>query len=182
MSKPASKRYLEELLRVNHSGEYGAKRIYEGQLAFTDKKSEDYKIIQHMKQQEIEHLEYFEQQLQKKGVRPSLLLPLWHVGGFALGAVTAILGNKSAYACTEAVENVIDNHYKEQLETISTDEYKEVLELDDLKEKISKFRDDEIEHKNEAVERLAQRAPFYPLINAAISNISKISIAIAKKI
>jgi ubiquinone biosynthesis monooxygenase Coq7 len=123
---------LEEMIRVNHAGEYGAVRIYQGQLAVLGKTASA-PLIQEMALQEQEHLQEFERQLVARRIRPTLLTPLWHVAGFALGAATALLGEKAAMACTVAVEEVINDHYLEQKEQLPDTEA-------DLKEKIETNR------------------------------------------
>ncbi|MDX1949649.1 MAG: demethoxyubiquinone hydroxylase family protein [Rickettsiales bacterium] len=175
--------FLDELVRVNLAGEYGAKRIYEGQLAALKNSPDAYKKVEHMLAQELEHLKYFEKELVIRKSRPSLFSPLWHVGGFALGYITAKLGEKSAYACTIAVEEVIDKHYQEQIleiEKFSSEENDETLNI--LKNDIEKFRCEEVEHKETSEAEGASTSRLYPLIHFAVSNISKIAIKVAKKI
>ena len=108
------KSILDQIIRVDHAGEYGATRIYDGQIAVFGKDSKIGKTIQHMADQEQEHIDKFNELLVEKRVRPTALLPLWNIAGFALGAGTALMGEKSAMACTEAVEKVIGEHYREQ--------------------------------------------------------------------
>ena len=114
---PEDREQLARMIRVDHAGEYGAKRIYEGQLAVL-KRTPAAKIIRHMKDQEQEHLDAFERLIVERRVRPTVLHPIWHVAGFALGAATALLGQRAAMACTVAVEEVIDEHYAEQAEQL----------------------------------------------------------------
>ncbi|AZL15137.1 demethoxyubiquinone hydroxylase family protein [Rickettsiales endosymbiont of Stachyamoeba lipophora] len=161
---------LKEILRVNHAGEYGAKRIYEGQL----KTLGDNPEIKHMYNQELEHLQFFEQELIKHNVRPSILSPLWHIGGYMLGRATSLLGEKAAMACTEAVEEVIDEHYSEQIEELKN--YAPALSA-----KLEQFRQEELEHRDLARKEGATEAPCYSLLNAGIKTLSKIAIRIAKK-
>ncbi len=116
------KNILDEIIRVDHAGEYGATRIYHGQIAIFGKNSKIGKTIQHMADQEQEHIEKFNELLVEKRVRPTALLPLWNVAGFALGAGTALMGEKAAMACTVAVEKVIGEHYKEQQDLLEEDE------------------------------------------------------------
>lgn len=168
--------FLERVIRVNHAGEYGAKRIYQGQMAILKNKPA-YAKVKHMMEQELEHLSYFENEMAKRKVRPSLLTPLWHVGGFALGAATALMGEKAAYACTVAVEEVIDEHYKSQLDKLGN-----IPEEKVLAENIEKFRQEEVEHKNTSLENSAEEAPMYPVIHSVISNISKLAIKIAERV
>lgn len=166
--------YTERAIRVNHAGEYGAKRIYAGQLAvLKGRPCED--VIRHMAEQEEEHLAAFDQMITERRIRPTLLTPFWHVAGFALGAGTALLGEKAAMACTVAVEEVIDEHYAAQLD-----------ELDDaeteLKSKIQKFREEELEHRDIGLEHNAEDAPAYPVLTAAVKSASKLAIWLSTRI
>ena len=167
--------YIERTLRVNHAGEYGAKYIYEGQLAVLKKKqSKNVQVIQHMHDQECEHLEYFHNELNRRKIRPSLFSPLWRIGGFALGAVTASMSEKAAMACTVAVEEVIDKHYEDQLKKLPRSE-------NNLKNKIQKFQADELEHRDTALACEAEKTVTYPVLTKVISQISKMAISVAKK-
>lgn len=166
---------IAQIIRVNHAGEYGAKRIYEGQLKVL-KGTPAEKTIEHMKDQELEHLEYFSNAIVKNRVRPTLLQPIWHFAGFALGAITAKLGPKAAMACTVAVEEVINEHYLEQLEALKGAKHH------DLREKIEKFRQDELEHKETALENKAEDAVGYPILSAAIKTASRTAIWLSKRI
>lgn len=170
---PYSK-YIEQVIRVNHAGEYGAKRIYEGQLAVI-KDPDSYKTIAHMAKQEEAHLSYFEEQLKKRRIRPTALMPFWHVAGFILGAGTALLGKKTAMTCTEAVEEVIDKHYQKQLSNLSDDD-------EDLKTKIEHFRQEELEHHHTAIENKSQESLGYSFISQGIKAGCKIAIWLAKRI
>ncbi|MAL79419.1 MAG: demethoxyubiquinone hydroxylase family protein [Sneathiella sp.] len=165
---------LERIIRVDHAGEFGAVRIYEGQLAVLGK-TESGETLRHMRDQELVHREKFEQLLAERRVRPTLLGPVWHVAGFALGAGTALLGKEAAMACTEAVEEVIDAHYREQLDTLGEDET-------ELKETISRFRDEEIEHRDTAREAGASEAPAYELLTTAVKAGSKLAIWLSSRI
>ncbi len=143
MQKPVFKKekLIEEIIRVDHAGEYGAKRIYAGQLEKISSKDDKAKI-QLMYEQELVHLKYFENIVHSRKIRPTILMPFWHVFGYALGALTARLGTKSAMLCTEAVEDVIDSHYEEQklqLEEMGTE--------GELFQSIKKFQQEEVEHK-----------------------------------
>ena len=134
---------LEEIIRVDHAGERGAIKIYEGQLLAlnTIKQNEKLKtIIEEMKEHEKEHLEYFEKEIQKRKMKPTYLLPLWDLIGVSLGFGTVLLGTKAAMLCTASVEEVIEDHYQDQLKKIGNDEK-------ELKAKIEKFKRDEINHK-----------------------------------
>lgn len=180
---------LEEIIRVNHAGEYGAKRIYEGQL-FALKNSSSYDTIKHMAEQEQEHLDYFENRIIKDNIRPTLLHPIWHVGGFALGAVTGFMGKRAAMACTEAVEDVIEKHYQQQIYQLSDsqpnnsdDSSKDSSgDNDDLLEKIIRFREEEIEHRDIGIEQEAHQAKAYKPLRFAVQNITKLAINLSKKI
>ena len=169
------KNILDEIIRVDHAGEYGATRIYDGQIAIFGRGSKIGKTIQHMADQEQEHIEKFNELLVERRVRPTALLPLWNVAGFALGASTALMGEKAAMACTVAVEKVIGEHYQEQLELLG-DDHK------DLKKTISKFRDDELEHHDIGIEHDAENAPGYKIMSKVIELGCKTAIAISKKI
>ena len=166
---------LEEIIRVDHAGEYGATKIYDGQIAIFGKNSKLGKTIQHMADQEQEHIDKFNELILEHRVRPTALLPLWNVAGYALGASTALMGEKAAMACTVAVEKVIGEHYQEQLELLG-DDHK------DLKKTISKFRDDELEHHDIGIEHDAESAPGYKIMSKVIELGCKTAIAISKKI
>ena len=166
---------LEEIIRVDHAGEYGATKIYDGQIAVFGKNSKLGKTIQHMADQEQEHIDKFNELILEHRVRPTALLPLWNVAGYALGASTALMGEKAAMACTVAVEKVIGEHYQEQLELLG-DDHK------DLKKTISKFRDDELEHHDIGIEHDAENAPGYKIMSKVIELGCKTAIAISKKI
>ena len=166
---------LEEIIRVDHAGEYGATKIYDGQIAIFGKNSKLGKTIQHMADQEQEHIDKFNELILEHRVRPTALLPLWNVAGYALGASTALMGEKAAMACTVAVEKVIGEHYQEQLKLLG-DDHK------DLKKTISKFRDDELEHHDIGIEHDAESAPGYKIMSKVIELGCKTAIAISKKI
>ena len=145
------KTILDEIIRVDHAGEYGATRIYDGQIAVFGKDSKIGKTIQHMADQEQEHIEKFNELLIEKRVRPTALLPVWNIAGFALGAGTALMGEKAAMACTVAVEKVIGEHYREQQNLLEDDEK-------ELKKTIAKFEKDELEHHDIGLEHDAENA------------------------
>ena len=166
---------LEEIIRVDHAGEYGATRIYDGQIAVFGKNSKIGKTIKHMADQEQEHIDKFNELILEHRIRPTALLPLWNVAGFALGASTALLGEKAAMACTVAVEKVIGEHYQEQLDLLK-DDHK------DLKKTISKFRDDELEHHDIGIDHDAESAPGYRIMSKVIEFGCKTAIAISKKV
>lgn len=159
---------LQRILRVDHAGEYGAKRIYAGQLAVLGK-SPSGDIIRHMAEQEERHLKTFDDLLNQRQVRPTILHPIWHVAGFALGAATAAMGEKAAMACTEAVEEVIDEHYAAQSAELGDDE-------PELKEKIEEFRAEELEHRDIARDNDAAGAPGYELLTAGVKAGSRLAI------
>ena len=169
------KTILEEIIRVDHAGEYGATRIYDGQIAVFGKDSKIGKTIQHMADQEQEHIEKFNELLIEKRVRPTALLPVWNIAGFALGAGTALMGEKAAMACTVAVEKVIGEHYKEQQDLLEDDEK-------ELKKTIAKFEKDELEHHDIGLEHDAENAPGYKVMTKVIEIGCKAAIAISKKI
>jgi len=169
---------LEEIIRVDHAGERGAIKIYEGQLLAlkTIKHDENLKdIIEDMKEHEKEHLKYFEKEIKKRKIKPTYFLPLWDVMGVALGFGTALLGKKAAMLCTASVEEVIENHYQNQLEKLGNDEK-------DLKAKIKKFKNDEIDHKNIAYNSGATNKGLYSIMDKMIQASSKIAITISEKI
>ena len=169
------KTVLDEIIRVDHAGEYGATRIYDGQIAVFGKDSKIGKTIQHMADQEQEHIEKFNELLIEKRVRPTALLPVWNIAGFALGAGTALMGEKAAMACTVAVEKVIGEHYREQQDLLEDDEK-------ELKKTIAKFEKDELEHHDIGLEHDAENAPGYKVMTKVIEIGCKAAIAISKKI
>ena len=169
------KTILDEIIRVDHAGEYGATRIYDGQIAVFGKDSKIGKTIQHMADQEQEHIEKFNELLIEKRVRPTALLPIWNIAGFALGAGTALMGEKAAMACTVAVEKVIGEHYREQQNLLEDDEK-------ELKKTIAKFEKDELEHHDIGLEHDAENAPGYKVMTKVIEIGCKAAIAISKKI
>ncbi len=173
-----NKKSLEEIIRVDHAGERGAIKIYEGQLLAlkTFKNNEKLrKRIEEMKIHEEEHYNFFDQEIQKRNISPTKLLPLWDLMGVTLGFGTAMLGEKAAMLCTASVEEVIDDHYKNQTYKLEEDEKK-------LKEKIEKFRGDEIEHKNIAYNEGATKKGLYGVLDKIIKTSSRIAITISEKI
>ena len=171
---PTKDELIERIIRVDHAGEFGARRIYEGQLAVLRGKPEA-AAIEHMYAQELEHLKTFEKLMVERKVRPSALHPVWNAAGFALGAATALLGPKAAMACTVAVEEVIDEHYRQQSEKLGPDEAP-------LKAKIDKFRGDELQHRDAGLAHGAEQAPAYPLLTGAIKAGSRLAIWLAERI
>jgi len=173
-----SKKTLEEIIRVDHAGERGAIKIYEGQLLAlkTIKQDDSLKSkIEKMKEHEKEHLEYFEKEIQKRKIKPTYFLPLWDLMGVALGFGTALLGKKAAMLCTASVEEVIEDHYQNQLKKLGNDEM-------GLKAKIEKFKSDEINHKNIAYESGATNEGIYSVMDKVIKTGSRIAITISEKI
>ncbi len=165
---------LERAIRVDQAGEFGARRIYEGQLAVLGKTPAGPQI-RHMYEQELEHLQTFDRLIHERRVRPTILAPLWHVAGFALGAGTALMGEKAAMACTVAVEEVIDEHYAKQAEELAETEPA-------LVEKIEKFRAEELEHRDIGLAEGAEEAPAYPLLSAAIKAGSRAAIWLSERV
>ena len=173
-----NKKTLEEIIRVDHAGERGAIKIYEGQLLALKTVKQDKNLrdkIEEMKEHEKEHLEYFEKEIHKRKIKPTHLLPLWDVMGVALGFGTALLGKKAAMLCTASVEEVIEDHYQNQLKKIGNDEM-------ELKAKIEKFKEDEISHKNIAYEYGATNKGLYSIMDKVIRTGSRIAITISEKI
>ena len=176
--KKTDLKILEEIIRVDHAGERGAIKIYEGQLLALSTIKQDKnlkKIIEEMKEHEKEHLEYFEKEIQKRKMKPTYLLPLWDLMGVSLGFGSALLGKKATLLCTASVEEVIEDHYENQLGKIGEDEK-------DLKTKIEKFKGDEVNHKNTAYESGASRTGIYSIMDKIIRTGSKIAITISEKI
>jgi len=164
---------IHRMIRVNHAGEYGAKRIYAGQLAVLRKHPAG-KIIQEMADQEQEHLDGFSRMMAQRRVRPTVLMPLWHVAGFAMGAVTALLGEKAAMACTVAVESVIDEHYAKQEGALAHDH--------ELKSMVQAYRADEKAHHDTALDHGAESSPFYALLTHIIGEQTKLAIWLSTRI
>jgi ubiquinone biosynthesis monooxygenase Coq7 len=176
--KKTDKNKVREFIRVDHAGERGAIKIYEGQLLAlnTFVKDDDLKKkIEEMKIHEKEHCDYFENEIQKRNIEPTKFLPLWDILGVALGFGTTLLGKKAAMLCTASVEEVIDEHYSSQIKELKIDEKK-------LKDKIIKFREDELHHKNIAYEEGATKNGVYAILDKVIKTGSKIAINISEKI
>jgi len=165
---------IDRMLRVDHAGEYGARRIYEGQLAVLGQRPSA-ATIRHMHAQELEHLAHFETLVVERQVRPTALQPLWHVAGFALGAASALLGERAAMACTVAVEEVIEEHYAQQIAALGDDEA-------ELRDKLTAFRDDELEHRDVGLAHEAEAAPAYPALSAAIKSGSRLAIWLSERL
>ncbi len=166
---------IASMVRVNQAGEYGAKRIYAGQLAIMGDRIPAARSIAHMAEQEERHLAAFDRLVAERGVRPTMLQPFWNVAGFALGAVTAAIGPEAAMACTAAIETEIDKHYSEQLEQLGTSD-------PELSALVADFREEELEHKATALAEGAERAPAYPLMSAAIRLGCRAAIGLSKRI
>ena len=173
-----SKANIEEFIRVDHAGERGAVKIYEGQLLAlsTIVKNESLKkTIEEMKIHEKEHCDFFEKEIKKRKIKPTKFLPLWDLLGVGLGFGSTILGKKAAMLCTASVEEVIDKHYQNQINQLGPDEK-------DLKKRIIKFRKDELHHKDIAYEKGATKKGLYSLMDKIIKTGSKLAINISEKI
>ena len=173
---PSKQEYVERLIRVDHAGEYGAVRIYEGQLAVLGKKPSA-PIVRHMLEQEKTHLATFDKLINERRIRPTALMPLWHVAGFALGAATAMMGERAAMACTVGVEEAIDEHYQSQIEALEPYSDEAIL-----KETCVKFREEELEHRDTGLDHGARKAPGYEVLTGAIKAGSKLAIWLSKRI
>ncbi len=175
--KKTDKKLLEEFIRVDHAGERGAIKIYEGQLLALKtlmKNDELKKKIEEMKQHEKEHAEFFNKEIKKRNIKPTKFLPLWDLLGVGLGFGSTILGSKAAMLCTASVEEVIDEHYQNQIDKIQDDEK-------ELKDKIIKFREDELHHRDIAYENGASKDGFYSILDKLIKTSSRIAITISEK-
>src|SRR3954466_14588155 len=175
---PGSAADIEAMIRVDHAGEYGAVRIYQGQLAVLKRRKgteRSVETIEHMAQQEQRHLKAFDQLVNERKVRPTALEPVWRVAGFALGAATAALGDKAAFACTAAVEEVIDEHYASQIAALEDKD--EVL-----KATVEDFRADEAAHRDEALKQGAEQVPGYRLLSATIKAGCRLAIKLSERI
>ena len=176
--RKTNKKKIEEFIRVDHAGERGAIKIYEGQLLALNtfiKDEELKKTIEEMKEHEKEHCEYFENEIRKRNIKPTKLLPFWDLLGVGLGFGSTILGKKAAMLCTASVEEVIQEHYANQIKQLEPDEKM-------LKDKIIKFRDDEIQHKDIAYDKGATKKGPYSILDKIIKTGSKIAISISEKI
>ena len=173
-----NKTKVEEFIRVDHAGERGAIKIYEGQLLALNTFVKDdnlKKTIQEMKNQEKEHCNYFENEIKIRNIKPTKLMPLWDLLGVGLGFGSTLLGKKAALLCTASVEEVIDEHYEKQINQLKPDEKI-------LKEKIKKFRLDELHHKDIAYEKGATKKGLYKILDRIIKIGSKVAINISEKI
>src|ERR1043165_2570050 len=175
---PGSPPDIESMIRVDHAGEYGAVRIYEGQLAVLKRRKNagaSVETIEHMAAQEQRHLKAFDRLVNERRVRPTALEPVWRVAGFALGAATAALGEKAAFACTAAVEEVIDEHYAAQIEALKDKDPA-------LTATVRDFRADEAAHRDTALAKGAEQAPGYKLLSEAIKTGCRIAIKLSERI
>ena len=173
--KSAAQRRFDRMIRVDQAGEYGAVRIYAGQMAVMGSRGPHSNEIAHMAEQEAVHKARFDDMIAERGVRPTLLQPLWSAAGFALGAATALLGPEGAMACTAAIETEIDKHYTEQVDEIG-DEDPELAQV------VRQFRDEEREHRDAALAAGAEKAPAYPLLFGAIRLGCKFAIKLSERI
>jgi ubiquinone biosynthesis monooxygenase Coq7 len=165
----SKKSIIDEILRVNHAGEFGAVNIYKGQIASckTD-------LLEEMLSHEKIHLEFFEKEILYRDVRPTILTPLWRFGGYMMGRITALMGQKTAMLCTEAVEEVINQHYLDQKSVLIQNKEK------NLAKKVEEFRQDELQHRDIALEYGSKEAPIYGPIKFFISNVCKAAISLSK--
>jgi ubiquinone biosynthesis monooxygenase Coq7 len=175
-ASPGSPADIEAMIRVDHAGEYGAVRIYEGQLAVLKRRgSAKVETIQHMANQEQRHLQAFDRLVNERRVRPTALEPVWRIAGFALGAATAAMGEKAAFACTAAVEEVIDEHYASQIAALEGKD-------ESLKATVADFRADEAAHRDEALKQGAEQAPGYKLLSETIKAGCRLAIKLSERI
>src|SRR5579862_5989623 len=173
---PGSPTDIEAMIRVDHAGEYGAVRIYEGQLAVLKRrKSASVETIRHMAEQEQRHLKTFDKLVNERRVRPTALEPVWRLAGFALGAATALMGEKAAFACTAAVEEAIDEHYAQQIEALGDSD-------PGLKQTVEDFRADEAAHRQTALDNGAEQAIGYKFLSQAIKAGCRVAIKLSEKI
>lgn len=171
---PSPEELVARMIRVDQAGEFGAVRIYDGQLAVLSE-GPDAEAVREMAAKEEEHLAAFDRLMAERRVRPTLLSPLWHVAGYALGAASAALGPRAAMACTQAVEEVIDAHYADQAARLGEDEA-------ELRALIQRFRADELDHRDTARARGAAEAPAYPVLTAAVKAGSRLAIWLSTRI
>ena len=173
---PTRAQMIERMIRVDQAGEYGAVRIYEGQLSVLGE-SASAPVIEHMAEQERRHLDAFNKLIPERRVRPTALLPFWHVAGFALGAGTALLGEKAAMACTVAVEEVIDEHYAGQVQKLDAEGTEKKL-----RDTLEEFRLEEVEHKQTSLDHGARDAPGYEVLTGLINAGSRLAIWLSTRI
>lgn len=171
---PSAEATVGRMIRVDHAGEFGAARIYAGQLAVLGRR-DTAPVLREMQAQEQQHLDRFAELIVQRRVRPTAMLPLWHLAGFALGAATAALGERAAMACTVAVEEAIDAHYSAQIAALDDDEA-------ELRDTLSRFREDELQHRDVALRHEAERAPGYRLLSAAIKAGCRLAIRVSERL
>lgn len=171
---PDREEMLARMIRVDQAGEFGAVRIYKGQLAVLGN-SASAPELRHMLKQEEHHLETFNRLMVERGVRPTVLSPIWNIAGFALGAATALMGEKAAMACTVAVEEAIDEHYRHQRDSLGDDEA-------ELRDTIETFRTEELEHRDLGLEKGAEETPGYELLKTAIGGASRLAIWLSTRL
>ena len=171
---PTARAEIARMIRVDHAGEYGAKRIYQGQLAVLGRGAKG-DVLRHMQAQEQVHLDTFAAMIADRRVRPTALLPLWHLAGFALGAVTAAMGERAAMACTVAVEEAIDAHYAAQSAVLGEDEAA-------LRDTIEVFRAEELEHRDIGLAHEAEQTPGYRLLHRVITAGCRVAIAVSERV
>ena len=171
---PTAAESVERMIRVDHAGEFGASRIYAGQLAVLGRGAKG-DVLRHMKAQEQHHLDTFSDLIVRRRVRPTALLPFWNVAGFALGAATALLGERAAMACTVAVEETIDAHYAAQTAALGEDE-------PELRATIETFRAEELEHRDIGLAHDAESTPGYRLLTGVIKAGCRVAIAISERV
>ena len=172
---PSPDELRQRMIRINHAGEYGAVRIYAGQLAVFGKTHRLSRVVRRMEHQEQRHLKVFDDLMIENRVRPTALAPLWHVAGFALGAATALMGEKAAMACTSAVEEVIEEHYTAQLEVLGENDRA-------LSETVREFRADEVAHKQEALDHGAAETPGYTVLSGLIKGGCRAAIWLSQRL
>ncbi len=191
-NKELSKK-IAEIIRVDHAGECGAQVIYQGQITAMKLKnifsnnSQNIAIIESMKNQEIDHFQYFDNYLKENQIRPTLMQPIWKIGGFGLGFFTAILGNKTAMACTTAVEEVIEEHYQQQINILSAEidkqeNIEQKSDMSNLVQKITEFQADEVHHRDIAYDNKAKESPIFTPSTNFIKLITETAIKVSKKI
>lgn len=179
---------IHEIIRVDHAGEMGAKVIYDGQIAALKMKGdlETLEVVKHMKEQEVVHFDYFDAEIKRQKIRPTIMQPIWKVGGFALGFFTALADKKAAMTCTTAVEETIDEHYQDQIKSIEAEEkfldQDQQKEVEALKEKIVKFREEELEHRDIGYHHHAADLKGFAPLSAFIKATTKFAIAVSKRI
>jgi 3-demethoxyubiquinol 3-hydroxylase len=171
---PSGTDQVARVIRVDHAGEYGAKRIYQGQLAVLGSGPKG-DVLRHMQAQEQVHLDKFAALIAERRVRPTVLLPFWHIAGYALGAATAALGERAAMACTVAVEEAINDHYSAQTATLGDDEAS-------LRDTIETFRREELEHRDIGLAHEAEKTPGYRFLSAAIKAGCRVAIALSERV